>query len=155
MRRKSFKAGIIACTAFALLSMNTLPVFASSKNLKWYAHDDHFDRGGVYVGAKEDSSCIYVWNPSNARVKVSVKGYHYVNGLYVSRDAGTKNGIKYYETTGLTVPANRECLIYNLIYETNTEYAAIVVSTDSKEDISGYWSPDSVKESGHSYTYIN
>lgn len=161
MKRKSIKVGIIACAVFTLLAMNTLPTFAANTgNRAWSTKKDLVNT--CDEAAKQDNSCIYVYNQSGTEVNVSVYGYSGFPGHFGTNelDAGIRNSYmgqgKTYKTKNLSVPAHRECLIYNWVFENNQSYVHFYVrSTNKNTTQSGQWSPDSTMEMGHTYTYLN
>lgn len=148
MRRRLIKNSIIASVALVAFTISSLPTYAANtKSTQWTPN-------AYYVREKENSSCIYISNESNYD-----SGYLYVYGV-------DKNGNRqevcsfgknqYHQTSRLIIPKKRECFIYNYVYE-NTYPKASIIVTDKRENIGmwGFWSPDSVLENGHTYTYIN
>lgn len=147
MTRTSKPTKILIVVMALMMLMSAMAIFASASNLDssfQFRFNGYMDRTGVRQ--KEDSTSMYMNCAS-------------ITTPYIASARGTRDGSTFYDCsydwqaatvkrfTYQFVSGNKR-FMYNYVKENGFVYCAISANTSSNGSATGYWSPDSVYESG-------
>lgn len=147
MTRTSKPTKILIVVMAMMMLLSTMAIFASASNADsgfTFSFSGYMDRTGIRQKDNDTSMYMYCTSTSTPYI-ASARGTYNGSTFYdcsYDWDDPTPTKYTYQFTSGI------KRFMYNYVLENGFTYCAISANTSSNGSASGYWSPDSVYESG-------